>query len=603
MTTPDRSHALAGVLRRRVVSNPIDLTYKFQNLSYEGRGHVLMREGADPSVVLFRDRYYMFVSMSRGFFHSEDLVAWTYHPTDALPGYDHAPDARVIDGAIYVSASKEGENCPLYRSSDPLHDDFVEVAPGTFPFWDPNLFADDDGKVYLYWGCSNTTPIQGVKMNLDTFEPHGEPVPLISADPTRHGWERCGENYKLEPRTEFERSALEVTGGKPFIEGAWMTRVGERYYLQYSAPGTEWNTYADGVYVGSSPLGLFEYSPHSPFSSKPGGFIPGAGHGSTFQDRHGNWWHVATMRISVAHPFERRVGLFPAGLDENGVLFCVQAFGDYPQVIPDGPRNPWEAAVPPWMLLSYRKPVTASSAAEGHAPELAVTEDVRTWWTAASREQGEWLSVDLAGEVEVNAVQVNIADDNLAELVPPAEESVHVGYVNRAIDATAHVTELVVELSRDGVTWEIAHDTRGLGVDGPHPLFVFDEPRVARFLRITAGTLPYDAPFSVSGLRVFGLSRDKAPEQTTAKAERVDELTASVSWTPSARAHGYVVRYGLSSETLYHSWMVYEQTSLELPSLNAGVDYWVAVDSFGESGVTPGEPVPVRRSTEAATPE
>ena len=54
---------------------------------------------------------------------------------------------------------------------------------------------------------------------------------------------------------------------------------------------------------------------NNPYSYKPGGFLPGAGHGSTMQDRDGCWWHTATMRISVNHVFERRVGLWPAGVD------------------------------------------------------------------------------------------------------------------------------------------------------------------------------------------------------------------------------------------------------------------------------------------------
>lgn len=594
MTTSDISLTNLPTLDRgRVVSNPVDLPYRFQNLSYPGYGHIVMREGADPSVVLYHDRYFMFVSMSRGFFHSSDLVSWTYHPTDSLPGYDYAPDARVIDDAIYVTASKEGENCPLYRSRDPLRDGFDQVAPGTFPFWDPNLFEDEDGQAYLYWGCSNSTPIQGVKVDMRTFEPEGAPLPLISSDNTIRGWERSGEDYKLEPRSEMEKASLEATGGAPFIEGAWMTKIHDRYYLQYSAPGTEWNTYADGYYTGSSPLGPFEYSPHSPFSFKPGGFIPGAGHGSTFQDRHGNWWHAATMRISVAHPFERRVGLFPAGFDENGILFSVQAFADYPQAIPDGPRDPWDAATPPWMLLSYRKPVTASSASENHPPEHAVTEDVRSWWSADTRDAGEWVTVDLAGEYEVSAVQVNIADDNLAEVVPAAEETVFVGYVHRAIDVTPHPTELLLEISGDGKAWRTVRDTRGQSVDGPHQLFVFGEPSKARYVRVTAGELPHQAAFAVSGLRVFGTSDGDAPERPTVRAHRVDALTAVISWMPAERAHGYIVRYGLSPENLYHSWQVYDRNQLELPSLNAGVDYWVAVDSFGETGITRGNPSPI----------
>ena len=44
---------------------------------------------------------------------------------------------------------------------------------------------------------------------------------------------------------------------KPYIEGAWMNKFNGKYYLQYACPGTQYNIYADGVYVGDSPLGPF----------------------------------------------------------------------------------------------------------------------------------------------------------------------------------------------------------------------------------------------------------------------------------------------------------------------------------------------------------
>ncbi|MBX4389399.1 family 43 glycosylhydrolase, partial [Mycobacterium tuberculosis] len=73
-----------------------------------------------------------------------------------------------------------------------------------------------------------------------------------------------------------------------------MTKVAGTYYLQYGAPGTEYNAYANGAYTSKSPLGPFEYAPWNPVAYKPGGFVEGAGHGSTVQDAHGNWWNSGT---------------------------------------------------------------------------------------------------------------------------------------------------------------------------------------------------------------------------------------------------------------------------------------------------------------------
>src|SRR5699024_43623 len=299
----------AEVARSRVVCNPVDLSYRYQDVRFSGtvRGvrisdprRSVHREAADPSVVRFKGRFFLFASMSRGFWHSEDLVTWEYRPSDSLPAYDYAPDVREIDGALYVCASRKDDPCPFYRSADPLTEDFTEVSPGTFPFWDPNLFQDEDGSVYLYWGCDNATPIKGVALERHSLEPLGEEVGLIGSDVERRGWEQVGEDHvRTPPATEAEELAAQCLGSDPSIEGAWMPRHGDRYYLQYAAPGTEYNTYADGYATADSPLGPFTYSAHSPFSAKYGGFITGAGHGSTFRDEYGKWWHAVHMRVSV----------------------------------------------------------------------------------------------------------------------------------------------------------------------------------------------------------------------------------------------------------------------------------------------------------------
>lgn len=100
---------------------------------------------------------------------------------------------------------------------------------------------------------------------------------------------------------QYRATMRGMFSGMPFIEGAWMTKHNGRYYLQYACPGTEFNIYADGVYVSDRPLGPFQPALNNPFSLKPGGFMRGAGHGSTLQDRDGAWWHTATMQISMNH--------------------------------------------------------------------------------------------------------------------------------------------------------------------------------------------------------------------------------------------------------------------------------------------------------------
>lgn len=580
--------------------NPLDLGYRYQDIRFTGivGGHKISeprrsvhREAADPSIVLFGGRYLMFASMSGGFWHSRDLVTWQFARTDKLPAFDYAPDVREIDGALYISASRKTDS-PFFRSEDPLADDFGEVSPGTFPFWDPHLFQDDDRAVYLYWGCSNTTPVEGVELDPATLRPVAEPRSLIASDTEGRGWERAGEDYIVEPpRTAEERLAAQFRSDQPYVEGAWMNKHGDTYYLQYAAPATQANTYADGYVTGSSPLGPFEYSPFSPFSSKPGGFITGAGHGSTFQDEFGNWWHAATMRISVNDLFERRVGLFPAGFDDDGVLFCNQNFADYPVRVPDGPADPW--APPAWMLLSHGVEVAASSSLDGHGPALAVNEDVRTWWVAGEDQPGEHLTVDLGRPMSVAALQLNLADHEVADRTEPAPGGADFGHSWRAMYHDVAAPEFTIEISADGEAWNVVFDSRESG-DRPHAFVVLDSEQDARFVRAIAGRMPFGAPFAVSGLRVFGLAEGDLPVAPEARPHRMSEISAVIDWTPSASARGYNVRWGLAPDKLYHSWLLHGQRAeLDLRALNAGHDYWVAVDAFNESGVTSGPAVPI----------
>lgn len=152
--------------------NPLDLPYRYQHMNEQGRRYAF-REGADPTLVYFKGTYYLFVSMSAGFFYSDDLLGWRFHADPDLMIYDYAPDVRQVGDYLYFCASSRSKDCPILRSADPLHEKFEQVA-APFPFWDPDLFLDDDGRLYFYWGCTNTEPIWGVELDRETLQPIGE---------------------------------------------------------------------------------------------------------------------------------------------------------------------------------------------------------------------------------------------------------------------------------------------------------------------------------------------------------------------------------------------------------------------------------------------
>ena len=57
--------------------NPLDLGYRYQHMK-EGERIAGFREGADPTLVYFKGKYYLFVSMSAGFWYSDDLLHWDF---------------------------------------------------------------------------------------------------------------------------------------------------------------------------------------------------------------------------------------------------------------------------------------------------------------------------------------------------------------------------------------------------------------------------------------------------------------------------------------------------------------------------------------------
>ena len=510
---------------------------------------------------------------------------------------------RVLGDWVYFCASNREHNCDRWRTKDILNGPYEKIE-GSFPYWDPNLFADDDGRVYFYWGCSNQTPIYGVELDPNTMQTLGEKKELLFGDPYAIGFERIGEDNSTLPASEAVIEAkyqafVKAQGvpedyipadvkplirgmfsDRPYIEGAWMDKNNGKYYFQYAAPGTQYNTYSDGVYVGESPLGPFRLAANNPYSYKPGGFLPGAGHGSTMQDRQGNFWHTATMRISVNHDFERRVGLWPAGFDADGELFCNQRYGDWPMAAEGAP---WRD--PAWMLLSAGKSAAVSSFVPGHEPEKATEENVQTWWRAASNSRDEWLRVDLGSVFDVHAVQVNFADDKIDV---PCPGEIRPGSQARYIEEQDYMTRWKLEGSTDGERWFVIEDKSDAVTDLSHDLIVREEGFAARYLRLTDMAVPYGQNPCVSGLRVFGLGDSAKPETPTFTAARMGDLDMLVQIKEQTDTLGYNILFGSAPEKLYHSDMVFAAGSHRIGALIKGRDYFVRVDAFNENGITEG---------------
>lgn len=586
-------------------ANPLNVPYRYQfNKDIRSGNLQICREAADPSMILFKEMYYIFASMTLSYWVSSDLVEWEEKRLpDMLPLFDYAPDVRVIGDYVYYCASARGRACNYYRTKDFKS---FETIEGTFDFWDPNLFIDDDGKIYFYWGCSSSSPIWGVQLDPKTLKPLCDKKELIWGNVPEHGFERVGEDHSIEPATDEEieiklDALLKIKGlsrdklpeqtlntakgylaNSPYIEGAWMTKYCGKYYLQYACPGSRYNVYGDGVYVSENPLGPFTFAKNNPYSYKPGGFIPGAGHGSTMEDKNGNWWHISTMRISKNHFFERRVGLFPAGFDKDGDLFCNQRYADWVLPLPDKKFDPWTN--PEWYLLSYGKTATASSVEKDKTPDKATDENIQTWWKAAVNTPNEWIQIDLGKEYDVRAIQINFADDGLQLDVPG--EMRGTSSMPRYIDEIDNrVTRWVLEGSKDGKNYFVIKDKSNTDKNLCHDLVVCQNGIEVRYIKLTVKELPFNQAACVSGLRVFGKGNGKIPSVPEFVATDKDNNTVNVKI--NGNAVGYNILWGYRPDKLYHSYMVFK-TEQDIKAVIRGQEMYMRVDAFNENGITEG---------------
>jgi len=537
----------------QTICNPIDLSYRYC-LDTPSR-----REAADPSMVLYRGEYYLFASKSGGYFHSADLQHWDLIPSKVLPLEPYAPTALVIDGELYFTAS--GIHT-IYKTNDPGHGDSWQLVTDQFPFTetDPMLFLDDDHRLYFYYGCSDRQPLHAVQLDRTTFTPIGQTADVIRANTQQYGWERAGD-YN-------DKAAA------PWMEGSWMNKINGKYYLQYACPGTQFKSYTDAVYISDHPLGPFSPAKNNPFAYKPEGFACGAGHGSTFQDKYGNYWHIGTVTISVKHMFERRLALFPVIADGDNNLSAYTGFGDYPMIIPQKKITDPRQLFPGWMLLSFHGKTTVSSALQDHPAADAVDENIRSWWSAASGRKGEFITVDLGSPSTVHAIQINFADENTT-------------IFGRG---TGMAYKYVLESSVDNNSWTVLADRSENTRDAPHDYIQLQKPIKARYIRLTNIAVP-SGNFALSGLRVFGRGNrmpPKAPATYTVERNAGDRTSVKLSWKKEPGATGYCIRYGTDSNRLYETYMVYDDDGVTIRSLNAGLPYYFSIDAFNETSVTKG---------------
>ncbi|WP_228851342.1 family 43 glycosylhydrolase [Aegicerativicinus sediminis] len=560
--------------------NPLDIDYTY--MVYNSSRNISYRSGADPAVIEFRGEYYMFVTRSFGYWHSTDLVNWKFiKPLQWYFEGSNAPTAfNCKDSLVYFAGDPAGYGSIIY-TDDPKSGKWTPTPSISNNIQDSELFIDDDGQTYLYWGSSNVYPIRVKMLNKDDrFLEIGVKEDLINLNEEKHGWERFGENN------------FHPTLKEGYMEGASMTKHNGKYYLQYAAPGTQFNVYADGAYIGDTPLGPFNYMKNNPMSFKPGGFTNGAGHGITVKQTNGQYWHFATMALASNSQWERRLCMFPVYFDDEGLMYSNTDYGDYPRF---GPAHPNRAGQHNgWMLLSYKGNVTVSSSltqvmkftsnteevTETEIPleknaygeiisKVLTDENPKTYWVAQANNDNEWVNIEMLKPGKIHAIQLNFHD--------------HESGIYTRTEGLKH--QFTIDVSADGTNWQTVVDRSDAQIDAPNAYIVLEEPVVAKYVRYNNIKVP-GANFAMSEIRVFGVGQGEKPETVNGflVQRQNDKRDASFSWDPVADAQGYNIRWGIAPDKLYQSWLVYDKNELFIRCLDRDTPYYFSIESFNENG-------------------
>lgn len=559
--------------QQRTYCNPINIDYGYTpipNFSEWGRH----RATADPVIVTYKDDYYLFSTNQWGYWVSSDMLNWKFNNRKFLrpwnEGYDElcAPAVGIIGDTMIVFGSTYTSKFTIWMSTNPKANEWKPLVDSfDIGGWDPSFFTDNDGRLYMYNGSSNKFPMYGIELNRKTFQPIGTRKEMYLLEPWRFGWQRFGEH-------------MDNTFLDPFIEGSHMTKYKGKYYLQYGAPGTEFSGYADGLLVGNSPLGPFE-AQSDPLSMKLGGFVRGAGHGATFQDKFNNYWHISTTVLSVKNTFERRLGIWPTGFDADGNMYCNTTFGDYPHFIPAAgfPGNKYgdngkSSYFTGWMLLNYNKPVQVSSTLGGYVPNNAVDELAKTYWSAASGNKGEFIQTDLGNVSTVNAIQINYADQDVE--------------TNRLGKWNDQFHQYKLSYSTDGKKWIVLVDKSNNKADIPHDYVELPTPVQARFIKLENIKMP-TGKFAISGFRIFGNGNGMKPAAVqnfiVLRTEK-DKRSAFIKWKPVDNAFAYNIYYGTHPDKLYTSIMVHSNNEYWMKAMDAQKNYYYSIESVNENGTS-----------------
>ncbi|HWA25139.1 MAG TPA: family 43 glycosylhydrolase [Lacunisphaera sp.] len=351
------------------------------------------RELADPSALWHEGKWYLYPSVDMAWVSADEGRSWQHHPLN-VRDIGYAPTVVHHRGRFLLLASGSDIHAgptPLgpFESIGKLVMPAIKGLPGQV---DPMLFSDD-GRLFYYWGCTPNSGIWGVE--LDPENPtrlRGEPRELVPFRPDTYAFERVGSSNQ--------------NPNNGWMEGAWMVKANGRYFLTYSAGGTQYRTYTMGAYVADSPLGPFTPQQRNPFFRTTDGLVTGTAHGCIVRGPRDRFWAFYTVFAGATHGFERRLGLDLVEFDARGELHIPGATSA-PQALPG------EGDAEPWLALNESEPNFGSSSAPNAPGRFAGDNSLTTWWLPADDDPTPTLTAHFSGKATIHAARVAWHDVDL----------------------------------------------------------------------------------------------------------------------------------------------------------------------------------------------
>jgi len=336
---------------------------------------------ADPAIIYEDGVFYIYATAqtSADVWYSKDFVNWRLKklnwPTSTKIKNMWAPGiAKAKDGKFYLYYSL---NSQIYAGvADAPYGPFKNLLENEAPFIkdkeffppkihsiDADVFVDDDGQAYLYWGSG-----WGFKDGVCAAAPLNDDM----------------KSFKAAPR---------IVTPKGYFEGPHMIKHKGKYYLMFSGGIYSDDTYCVGYAVGDSPLGPFRAGKNSPvLVSDPATRTHGPGHHFTLQI-NGRIYIIYHKHEWPLYNGNRQICIDELLFDKDGEILPVKT--TLRGVALDFAKE--SAAQSP---IKPQRVLASSEKSKDYAAANAFDGNFGTLWVAADKGDS-WIFADFGRDVDI----------------------------------------------------------------------------------------------------------------------------------------------------------------------------------------------------------